>query len=184
MINICNGFNKNGEKCKNKIKNNNFCWRHNKYKKCVIKSYSKFSSMPNEIYMIIYEYLDFNDKINFSRINRNLYIIFKNIIQNTNIKILCNKNIKSSNYIMKYLENNKIYVFMNLNYNNNYYKGLDEIDYRMIYQKKEIVIYKNHIYENNNNKNINFGFETKKLKCIDDEINTISDLLKKFKIKL
>jgi hypothetical protein len=83
---------------------------------------------------------------------------------------------------MKYLEDNKIHVSMNLNYSNNYHKSLDEIDYKITYQKKEIVIYKNHIYENNINKNINFGFETKKLKCIDDEINTISDLLKKLNI--
>lgn len=182
MINICNGFNKNGEKCKNKIKINEFCWRHDKNKKYIIRSYRKMNSIPNEIYMIIYEYLDFNDKVNFSRTNRNLYIIFKNIIQNTDIKILYNKNIKSSNYIMKYLEDNKINISMNLNYNNNYYKGLDEIDYKITCQKKEIVIYKNHIYENNINKNINFGFETKKLKCIDDELNTISDLFQKFKI--
>lgn len=126
MINICNGFNKNGEKCKNKIKINEFCWRHNKNKKYIIRSYRKMNSIPNEIYMIIYEYLDFNDKVNFSRTNRNLYIIFKNIIQNTDIKILYNKNIKSSNYVMKYLEDNKINISMNLNYNNNYYKGLSK----------------------------------------------------------
>lgn len=181
MTNICYGINKNGEKCKNKIKNNGFCWRHNKNKEKNIEINSGINSIPNEIYMIIYDYLDFNDKINFSRTNKKSYIIFKRIIQNTNIKILLNKDIKTSNYIKKYLEDNKLHVFMNLN-NNSYYKGLEEIDYKITYYKKEIIIYKNNIYENNFNRKINFGFETKRLKCIDDEINTISDLLEKIKI--
>lgn len=70
---------------------------------------------------------------------------------------------------------------MNLDYNKSYFKGLEEIDYKITYNKKEIIIYKNHIYENNG-KNINFGFETKKLKCIDEEIKSINDLLEKLKI--
>jgi hypothetical protein len=181
MIYICKGINKNGENCKNKTINNNFCWRHGK-KKSNIKNDGRINNIPNEIYMIIYEYLDFNDKINFSRTNRKSYITFKNTIRDTNIKVLLNKDIKASYYIKKYLEDNKIEVFINLNHNNNYYKGLEEIDYKITYDKKEIIIYNNHIYENNLNKKVNFGFETKILKCIDDEIKLINDLLEKIKI--
>ncbi len=183
MINICNGINKNGEKCKNRIKNNNYCWLHIKYLKKVIKSnkYNKIDNIPNEIYIIIYEYLDFNDKICFSNVNKRSYIIFKSIIENTDISLLLNKDIKASYYIKNYLENNKINIFMNLDYNKRYIKGLEEIDYKITYNKKEIIIYKKHIYENNG-KNINFGFEAKKLKCIDKEINSINDLLKKIEL--
>lgn len=181
MTYICKGINKNNSNCKNKTKNT-FCWRHDKNKEINEKKYSIFDNLPNEIYMIIYQYLDFNDKINFSKTHRKSYIVFKNIIKNTNINVLLNKDIKASHYIKKYLEDNKIEVFINLNNNNNYYKGLEEIDYKITYNKKEFIIYNNHIYENNLNKKINFGFETKKLKCIDDEINLINDLLEKIKI--
>jgi hypothetical protein len=180
MIYICNGIKQNGEKCKNKTKNNKLCWRHNKNN---IAKNNRINIIPNEIYLIIYEYLDFNDKINFSKINRKSYIIFKSTIQKYNVKCLLNKDIKASYYIKKYLEDNEIYVFMNLNYNNSYYKGLEEIDFKISNDKKEIIIYKNHIYENTCNRKVNFGFETKKLKCIDDEINIISDLLDKINIQ-
>lgn len=179
MIYVCNGINKNGTNCKNKTKNNELCWRHNKKH---IEKINIINTIPNEIYMIIYEYLDFKDKINFSKTNKRSYITFKNTMQNYSIKYLLNKDIKASYYIKKYLEDNKIYVFMNLNYNDNYYKGLEEIDFKISKGKKEIIIYKNHIYENICNRKINFGFETKKLKCIDDEIKLISDLLDKIKI--
>lgn len=179
MINICSGINKNGTSCKNKTKNNGLCWRHNN--KNNTEKNNRIDNIPNEIYMIICEYLDFNDKINFSRTNKKSYITFKNTIQNNSIRYLLNKDIKTSYYIKKYLEDNEIYVFMNLN-NNNYYKGLEEIDFKITKGKKEIIIYKNHIYENNFDKKIIFGFETKRLKCIDDEIKSISDLLDKIKI--
>lgn len=179
MIYVCNGINKNGTNCKNKAKINELCWRHNKKN---TEKNNRINLIPNEIYMIIYNYLDFNDKINFSKINKRSYIIFKSTIQNYSVKHLLNKDIKASYYIKKYLEDNKIYVFMNLNYNDSYYKGLEEIDFKISNNKKEIIIYKNHIYENNHNRKINFGFETKKLRCIDDEIKLISDLLDKIKI--
>lgn len=131
--------------------------------------------------MIIYEYLEFNDKINFSKINKRSYIIFKNSIKNNSIKNLLNKDINASYYIKNYLENNNLHVFINLNHNINYYKGLEEIDFKVKNGKKEIILYKGHIYENNCNKEINFGFETRKLKCIDNEIKLI--LLDKIKIR-
>lgn len=182
MINICNGINKNGKKCKNRVKNNNYCWQHIMYSKKTNKNINnKIDNIPNEIYIIIYDYLDFNDKISFSNVNKRSYIVFKSIIENNSIGLLLNKDIKASYYIKKYLENNKINIFMNLDYNKSYFKGLEEIDYKITYNKKEIIIYKNHIYENNG-KNINFGFETKKLKCIDEEIKSINDLLEKLEI--
>jgi hypothetical protein len=184
MIYICNGINKNGVNCKNKTKNNKLCWRHKKNNKTITEKGNCINVIPNEIYMIIYEYLEFNDKINFSKANKRSYIIFKNSIKNNSVKYLLNKDIKASYYIKNYLENNKLHVFMNLNYNNNYYKGLEEIDFKVTNGKKEIILYKNHIYENNCNKKINFGFETKKLKCIDDKIKLISDLLIKLKYNL
>lgn len=181
MINICNGINKNGRRCKNKIKNNKYCWKHFNQEGYYNNKNGKINIIPNEIYIIIYSFLEFNDKINFSNTNRRSYIIFKDIIKSTNINLLLDKNIKSSYYIKNYLEKHKINIFMNLNYDNNYLRGLEEIDYKFKYNKKEIIIYKNHIYENNN-KEIFFGFETKKLKCVDDEIKVIADLLKKIKI--
>jgi hypothetical protein len=181
MINICNGLNKNGKKCKNRIKNNEYCWIHIKYLKKGkdSKNKNKIDNIPNEIYMIIYEYLDFNNRISFSNVNKRSYIIFKSIIKNSNITLLLDKDIKASHYIRNYLKNQEMDIFINLDYNKSYFKGLEEIDYKITFNKKEIVVYKNHIYENNN-KSINFGFETKKLKCIDNEINSISDLLEKF----
>lgn len=81
----------------------------------------------------------------------------------------------------KYLEDNKIEFSINLN-NNNYYRGLEEINCKVKFDEKEIIIYNNHIYENNLNKKITFGFETKKLECIDNKINLIKDLLEKLDI--
>lgn len=94
---LCKGINKNGSNCKNKIKNNNFCWRHDKNKNIdiIIKKHNIFHDVPNEIYIIIYDYLDFNDKINFSRTNRKSYFIFKSIIKDINIKILFSRDIKT-----------------------------------------------------------------------------------------
>lgn len=176
MINTCSGINKKGQKCKNKVKNVNYCWLHTKSNKN-----NKIDSIPNEIYIIIYDYLEFNDKINLSSVNRRSYTLFKKIIEDCNIRLLLNKDIKASYYIKKYLENKKVNVYMNLDYNKTYFKGLEEIDYKISYNKKEIIIYKKHIYENNG-KNINFGFETKRLKCIDEEIEFINDLLEKLKL--
>lgn len=176
---ICNGITKNGKKCRNKIKNNNmYCWKHIQHNKI---NYEKMGNLPNEIYIIIYEYLDFKDKIQFSNTNKKLYIIFRNIIKNTNINILLNKDIAASYYIKKFLKNNDINISMNLNHNNYYFKGIEEVDYKLTYNKKEIIIYKKNIYENINKK-INFGFETKKLKCINDEIKLINDLIERLKI--
>lgn len=179
----CNGINKNGKKCKNKIKNKNntYCWKHITYNYDNF-DHGKINYFPNELYIIIYEYLDFKDKIQLSKTNKRFYIIFRTIIiQNTNINILLDKDIMASYYIKNYFENNKIDVLMNLNYNNYYFKGIEEIDYKITYNKKEIIIYKKNIYENSGRR-INFGFETKKLKCINNEIKLINDLIKKLKI--
>ena len=49
--------------CKNKTKNNKLCWRHKKNNKTITEKGNCINVIPNEIYMIIYEYLEFNDKI-------------------------------------------------------------------------------------------------------------------------
>lgn len=164
-----------------RIKNNEYCWIHIKYlkKEKDSNNKSKLDNIPNEIYIIIYEYLNFNNRISFSNVNKRSYIIFKSIINKSDINLLLDKDIKTSHYIRNYLKNEKMEIFINLEYNKCHFKGLEEIDYKISFNKKEIVIYKNHIYENNG-KSINFGFETKKLKCIDNEINSISDILEKF----
>ena len=77
--------------------------------------------------------------------------------------------------IKNYFENNKINTLININYNNNVY--IKEIDYRITYKNKSIIIYNDHLYENVKDKEINFGFETKGLNCIDDKIKTLNDLL-------
>lgn len=173
----CNGINKNGLSCKNIAKHNKYCWRHSK--KSSINSY--LYELPTEIFIKIYNFLHFKDQIKLSNINKKAYNIFRNlIIKNTDINLLLNKDITASYYFKKYFENNKINTFMNINYYNNIY--IKEIDYRITYKNKSIIIYDNHLYENIKNKEINFGFETKELKCIDNEIETINDLLKSLNI--
>lgn len=125
--NICKGITKKNEKCKKKVNNENkYCHLHseifikktndNEKKDNVLKLF------PNEIIENIYEFLDLQSKINFSRTCKIYHIIFKYNAYNINMEDIIilmirnrmkttNNDFKSIYYlILYYIEKNGIHV--------------------------------------------------------------------------
>lgn len=85
---ICKGKTKKNETCKKKIQNDEeYCYLHiKKYKNINKKDNNMLLRFPNEIINNIYEFLNLQSAINFSRTNKLYHKIFKSKAYNINME--------------------------------------------------------------------------------------------------
>jgi hypothetical protein len=166
------------------------------------------NKIPTEIYIIIFEYLEFKDKLNFSIINKKAYISFKNVIKkikskslyedkellkyiilNTKLKSLIHENEELLKYIEKYISDIGMSLIIDLPITFKDGSIKYEVNYNFDYKGMEPIECRIRDYGTeiivhknkiylNEGRCLSFAYQITRLKCLDKEINSLHDAIK------